>query len=792
MATERIQTYCAMCISRCGVVATVEDGQFSKVSVDPEHPNGCICIKGTAAPEIVYSQDRLQYPVKRTRPKGEPDPGWERVSWDEALAIATYRLTEIKNTHGPEAVVFGTATTAGTAMIDVKPWLERLVNAFGSPNFLVPNHVCTWNGRTGSKHTYGVSWPAIDFDHANCILLWGANPQATQPASAMRISKAQKRGAKLIVVDPRQHALARKADCWLRVRPGSDGALALALIHVLFDEDLYDEAFVRDWTNGPFLMREDTKVLLSATDLPASGDTEGFVVWDSLRNRPVAWRRDDEYGRNDVDPALWGRFECELADGSRVHCRTVVDSLKELAAAYTPEESSEITWVAPDEVRKAARMFATEQPSAYESFTGTEMHTGAMQMNRAIHCFYGLTGQFDGQGSNVTFATTPTHAIHGRELLPDDKRELRLGLADHPLGPPRDPGIVQHSNVYRAILDGKPYPVKAMVLFGTDILVGHIDPVRGKRALEALDFHVQVDIVESPTATFADLLLPACTTWECEAVGPTFPGGADTNNWNQIKKAVIPQLHESRPDLEIVFDLAQGLDLGEHFFDGDIDAAWNYYLEPAGVTVTQLRAHPVGIRSNARTRYRKYAEIDPVSGRLRGFPTVSGRLELYATPFHAAGYAPLPEYKEPVESPLNDSEPLYPLVLTSFRSIQFIGPQYRNIPRLRSQLRDPLMELHPDTALAAGIQDGDWAILENATGRVRLKARFNQSLHPRVICAPYGWWQGCKELDLPGYDPLGPNGANVNLLISDKDIDPISGSVPHRSSMCRVAALLQS
>ncbi len=112
MATERIQTYCAMCISRCGVVATVEDGQFSKVSVDPEHPNGCICIKGTAAPEIVYSQDRLQYPVKRTRPKGEPDPGWERVSWDEALAIATYRLTEIKNTHGPEAVVFGTATTA--------------------------------------------------------------------------------------------------------------------------------------------------------------------------------------------------------------------------------------------------------------------------------------------------------------------------------------------------------------------------------------------------------------------------------------------------------------------------------------------------------------------------------------------------------------------------------------------------------------------------------------------------------------------------------------------------------
>ena len=106
MTVERIHTYCAMCISRCGVIATVEDGRFNKVSVDPEHPNGCICIKGTAAPEIVYSPDRLQHPMKRTRPKGAPDPGWEPISWDEALAMAASRLTEIKNTDGPESVVF--------------------------------------------------------------------------------------------------------------------------------------------------------------------------------------------------------------------------------------------------------------------------------------------------------------------------------------------------------------------------------------------------------------------------------------------------------------------------------------------------------------------------------------------------------------------------------------------------------------------------------------------------------------------------------------------------------------
>ena len=388
----------------------------------------------------------------------------------------------------------------------------------------------------------------------------------------------------------------------------------------------------------------------------------------------------------------------------------------------------------------------------------------------------------------MTFAATPTQPINGSALLPDDKRDLRLGLADHPLGPPRDPGVVQHSNVYKAILEGAPYPVRAMVLFGTDILMGHVDPMRGKQALEALDFYVQVDVVESPSAAFADLLLPACTTWECEAVRPSFLGGADTNNWSQLKKAVIAPLHESRPDLRIVFDLARYLGLGEHFFDGDIDAAWNHHLEPAGVTVEHLRVNPAGVRSDVTTRYRKYAEIDRETGRPHGFPTPSGRLELYAIPFHAAGYAPLPEYEEPVESPINDSDQTYPLVLTSFRSLHFIGPQHRNTPRLRIHQREPFVELHPDTAAAAGIKDGDWAVVENSTGRVRLKAKFNPSLHPRVVCAPYGWWQGCKELDLPGYDPFGPSGANVNLLIPDKNIDPISASVPHRSGMCRVTA----
>src|SRR5215831_17657637 len=124
MVVEQIHTYCAMCISRCGVVATVEDGRFAKVSVDPQHPNGCICIKGTAAPEIVYAPDRLRHPMIRTRPKGDADPGWARISWDEALALVTSRLLDIRAQHGAEAVVFSRATPAGSSSTDFAGWFQ--------------------------------------------------------------------------------------------------------------------------------------------------------------------------------------------------------------------------------------------------------------------------------------------------------------------------------------------------------------------------------------------------------------------------------------------------------------------------------------------------------------------------------------------------------------------------------------------------------------------------------------------------------------------------------------------
>jgi anaerobic selenocysteine-containing dehydrogenase len=340
---------------------------------------------------------------------------------------------------------------------------------------------------------------------------------------------------------------------------------------------------------------------------------------------------------------------------------------------------------------------------------------------------------------------------------------------------------VQAGTVYDAILTGKPYPVKAAVLFGTDPLLGHGDPLRGKAALEALDFYVHVDTTLNPSAHFADLILPATTCWEREALLPFSEIAEDTMNWAQLRPAVAKPVGESRSEAEIIFDLAKRLDLTKPFFDGNIETALAHQLAPSGLTTEQLRASSIGMRSPIKTRHRKFAEINPSTGQPKGFNTPTGKIEIYATAFANAGYPPIPQFES---NELINTD--YPLTLTFFRDIHFCDQQHRNIPRLRRVVPEPFVEIHPNTAEANSIANGDWIVLETAVGKVKLKAKFNASLHPNVVATVYGWWQGCEELKLSGNDPFKPNGANSNLLIPNSDHDAISASIAHRGQWCRI------
>ena len=207
------------------------------------------------------------------------------------------------------------------------------------------------------------------------------------------------------------------------------------MIHVLLEERLYDEHFVRDWTNGAFLLREDTAQMLTGQDLAPAGDPQSSLAWDSRGG--ARWSTAPTAGtvRTGLEPALSGTYTVTLASGKPVTCRPALELLRELAARYTPERSEAMTWVPAGEVRRAVRLFATERPSCYYTWVGLEQRVDAMQTNRAVGLFYALTGQFDQRGSNVLFASTPVNPIMGLELLPREAGVPSPRLCRAPAGP---------------------------------------------------------------------------------------------------------------------------------------------------------------------------------------------------------------------------------------------------------------------------------------------------------------------------------------------------------------------
>jgi anaerobic selenocysteine-containing dehydrogenase len=786
MTTRRVPGFCALCRSRCGCVSVVEDGRLVAVEPDPSHPTGAsLCVKGRAAPELVYAADRLLHPMRRTRPKSHPDAGWVRITWDEALAWTAGQMRAVADRHGPEAVAFAVTTPSGTAVSDGFAWISRLVRAFGSPNMVWAEELCAWHRDYATAYTFGTDIGTPDFDRTGCLLLWGHNPSTAYLAQATAIAAMQSRGAALVVVDPRRAGLAARADRWLRVRPGSDGALALALAGVMLAEGWYDEGFLRDWSNGPLLVRDDTGRFLTAAEVDVAGNPAHQVVWDPAAGRPVAYDPSTGCFAEPVEePLLSGAVSCPTRAGT-VACRPALERYAALCREYPPARAAAITGVPSSQIVETARLLWERRPVAYFHWTGLEQHTNATQTVRAISLLYALTGSFDSPGGNVRPARPPVNDLAPPALLPEAQRARAIGLASRPLGPARQ-GWATAGDVYQAMLHGTPYPVRGMIGFGTNLLLSQPGAATARAALAGLDFLVYADLFLTPTAALADVVLPVTSAWEREGLRVGFGPTQEGERHVQLRPQVVAPRGEARSDAWIARELARRLGLGELFFGGDEDAGHRYMLEPTGVTLEALRENPAGIRVPVESRYRRYAA--PAGQGVAGFATPSRRVEIYSGQFLDCGQSPLPDYVEPAVSPASrpDLAGRYPLVLTTAKLVQFCHSQHRNLPRLRRHSPYPQVELHPAAAEARGIAAEDWVVIETPQATMRARARLNATLAPGVACASFGWWQACEPLGLPGYDVEGAAAANYNNLIDPVAVDPISGTVALRSSLCEV------
>jgi len=794
---EQIRTYCLMCGTRCPVICTVDKGTFTKVIPDKEHPlGGTFCVKGAAAPEFVYDPMRLKYPMKRTNPKSATDPGWVRISWDEALDTIARKLVGIRERYGAESVVFYRPALGGSASADYQPWLQRLVSAFGSPNYAKTTHICNWHKDVGSKYTYGVGIPEPDYENSGSILIWGTNPNNTDIRHAVGIEKGLKNGAKLVIVDPRHIQLTPKADIHMLVRPGTDLALALGLINQVITNQLYDREFVLRWTNAPFLIRKDTQKLLTEEEISGVSQGTRYLGWDSKTRKLIAYDpKTVSYSRLDsaaqtlptqeIEPSLDYEVTVQLIDGRSVKCVTVFKALREMVADFTPQLVAKSTGIPANLITEAARVLSASRPLSYYTYNGLEQHTDAMQINRAVCILYGLIGDFDQRGGNVIYPDIPLNAIAGFDLLPPGAREKRLGAKDRPLSPSgasmRDAAVSAYA-IYEAILNEKPYPVKVFVSFGGNLIVSNGDTILGAKSLENLEFYVHVDLYENPTSKYADILLPAASSWETETIGKWEV--RDIGHIQARRKVVAPE-YERRGDIQIIFELAVRLGLGDKFFDGNVEKAFDYMLSPTGKNSADIRGSSMGVTFPLSPTYKKYRELDKVKKVPIGFETPTRLFEIYSSTFEKFGYDPLPRYKAPPER-LRETKK-FPLLLTAFKPVQFTHGSYRSIPSLRKQFPEPLSFVHPKTAKQMNVQDGDWVEIRTEMGSVKARLRCDDGIIEGVVFGQEGWWQGCEQLGIPSYNAFDSSGSNLNVIINNKLIDPVSGSVAMRGIPCTLA-----
>lgn len=716
---KMISTFCSLCgpMAGCGLNCYVRNGRLTRVEGMKESPinKGKLCPKAYASQQWLYSPERLRYPLKRVGAKGERK--FQKITWDEALDVIAAKLKEQREKHGARSLA-----VLSPQHRTYKDYIYRFMIAHGSPNF-GHSGICFVQRALGFAYTLGV--PAIgvagpDYEHTDLMIVWGANPAycGSPMGTIRRILNARERGAKLIAIKPEMQPDAAKADVWLPIRPGTDGALALAMLHVIVGERLYDADFVSRWCYG-------------------------------------------------------------------------FDRLVSHLQKYTPEWAEPITGLTSAQIRDVAHMYANAPSACILAGNAFDQMVSSNHAVRAIAILMAITGNFDRPGGNIvpTGSTMPAlKSVHLRERYTQE-------WVDELVAPEISPGLQPFfegtsSAYYRcldSVLTGEPYPIKTVIAPGTQPAVITRGSKRMVQALEELEFFVVIDVMENSSMPWADVVIPVATMYESDY--PFEVAQTRAGNWLMARNKVVEPLGDYKSDYEFWLDLGVKMGYGDDFWQGDIEACMDYQLEGLGLTMSELRAHPHGIVYDPKPMmYEKYAEIFATpSPRVSKAPYLpQGKVAVYNTTFEENGFSPLPEWVEPPESPSATPELLgqYPLTFFDTHTSDVYNHGWlRNIPYLREMQPHPWLHVHPDTAQARGINDGDWVIVESPHGWIKLKAVHTPGIRPDTVMALHGWWQGCNELDLPGY-PVTDGGANVNVLYStdpDKAFDPVVTAMPKQT-----------
>ncbi len=446
------------------------------------------------------------------------------------------------------------------------------------------------------------------------------------------------------------------------------------------------------------------------------------------------------------------------------------DRFIERVQEYPLDKVEEITWVPADTIRKAARLYSQTKPACIQWGVAIEHNLNCTDNVRILTDLMAITGNLDAPGGNIFFVPPPIRPIGHFAMhrdLPLEQREKRLGGATYKLA--QRIAVLTPKMVWDAIFTGKPYPVKAMLLHGTNPVITRANANEVYLALKQVEFLTVSDFFLTPTAELADIVLPAATWLEFDDIGDYL-----FRHGYAFARPGIVQIGECWPDHKMFNELGKRLGQEEYWQDkpeGDLD----YILEPSGLTWQKFKERGY---LQSKMEYNKHEK--------RGFSTPTGKVELYSTVLEELGYDPLPRYREILESPISKPEMTkkYPYILiTGARSPLFFHSEHRMIPWLREIHPDPIVEIHPDTANKHRIKDGDWVFIESPRGRVKQRAKLTTGIDPRVVATQHGWW--FPEVKSPDH---GWKESNINILTDNnpEGYDVAMGSTNLRVLLCKI------
>lgn len=716
-------TCMGFCSGACALNLHVRDGKLKRVSMrEMEDPKfNRICPKGLTHPYRTYCANRVLAPMRRAGERGAGE--WEQITWDEAISEIAEKWKAITDQYGPSAMINANAVGNCGIVNGMLGGPMRFRMAMGMSSLEMDadwGHEYSVDNRL-MRSIYNTTNGPEDLINAKTIIVWAANPIASQLQAVHFLTEARDNGSKLIVIDPTFNANASLADQYIPIQPATDGALALGMCNYIIENSWQDMAFLAKSSVAPFLVNPVTRGFMRLSDLgraEAGSEEDAIVVMDAAGNFDIP--------ENIVEPVLEG-----AVDLNGVTYTTAYTLLLERLAEWPVSRAAEVTGIPEDTIKELTREYAQETPSTIYTVYGADHYVNGHFNYDCIFTLGMLTGNFGKPGCAVGSIIS-----NGLPFL----NFGFLGGVDIPEGGLMPFHVIHFAD---ACLTGKyngaDFPVKGLFCLGKNVVSGQCDRLKTIEALKTLELIVVVDPMMSDTANYADYVLPASYWFESEDV----MGVSHTHPYVMYSAKAIEPLGQSKPDYEIIQLLANALGVGdvldftpEEFLRTNLDTD---FAKEAGITYDTLK-------EKGMVRYIPEGYLYAQDGT---FGTETGRAQFYWEQPKPSNDDPsgydfdkqyLPWWEEAQEagehSPRREK---YPLHLIQDHSRLRTHSQWNEVEALMELEGEQYVFINPEDARAYGIADGDQVRIYNDRGSLTTYARVRPNNRPGVVSAIKGW-----------------------------------------------------